>query len=92
MNEFVAKIAGAIQDPEGRILMRYIGPHAHLLKAEFKGYNKRIAWDEGYSCVKVRIETALSDTEEQLFAQIRISKKYWDALDEIREKARAALE
>ena len=48
--------AWAIQDPEGRILMRYIGPHAHLLKAEFKGYNKRIDWKEGYSCVKVRIE------------------------------------
>lgn len=48
--------AWAIQDPDGRILMRYIGPHAHLLKAEFTGYNKRIDWNEGYSCIRVIIE------------------------------------
>jgi len=48
--------AWAIQDPEGRILIRYIGPHAHLLKSEFKRFNKRIDWGEGYSVIKVRIE------------------------------------
>jgi len=49
--------AWAIIDPDGRILIRYIGPHADLLKSEFKRFNKRIDWKEGYSCVKVRIET-----------------------------------
>jgi hypothetical protein len=47
--------AWAIIDPEGRILMRYIGPHPNQLKAEFKRFNKRLDW-KGYSCGKVRIE------------------------------------
>ena len=49
--------AWAIIAPDGRILIRYIGPHAHLLKSEFKRFNKKIDWREGYSCMKVRIET-----------------------------------
>ena len=47
--------AWAMIDPEGRILMRYIGPHPHTLKSQFKRFNKRLDW-KGYSCRKVRIE------------------------------------
>ena len=39
--------AWAIIDPDGRILMRYVGPHPNQLKAEFKRFNKRIDWKEG---------------------------------------------
>ncbi|MEE8470091.1 MAG: hypothetical protein V3S51_02040 [Dehalococcoidia bacterium] len=43
--------------------------------------------------MKVReLEKQLAETTEWLAAQVRISKKYWEALDEVRTKARAALE
>jgi len=48
--------AWAIIDPDGRILIRYIGPHPHTLKSQFRRFNKRLDW-KGYSCAKVRIET-----------------------------------
>ncbi len=42
---------------------------------------------------KIReLEKQLAETTEWLAAQVRISKKYWEALDEVRTKARAALE
>ena len=48
--------AWAMIDPDGRILMRYIGPHPHTLKSQFRRFNKRLDL-RGYSCRKVRIET-----------------------------------